>query len=142
MAKHGGFYDESPEMKRDDDGKMGVKKSEKTHHEGKGKEESVASDLEVHSHHARDRREMKHRHIKEHMDMHAKHQHEHALHEHMGNGHKGEMHARHHSELKDLHGRHEKEMKEMHTRHEKHMGATGGQAAGEPIEKIEEGKKE
>ena len=115
MAKHS-MYDETPAMERDGEGKMGVKKTEKTHPEGKGKKETKASGLEVHEDH-----EMHARHSMDRHMMHAKHEHEHMTHK---GGSKEEMHTRQ-----------EHEHKEMHTRHEKEAGATGGSTVGEPIEK-------
>lgn len=122
MAKHN-MYDEEPHMERDEHGKMGVKKKEKSHPEGKGKHETKADNLEVHEGH-----EMHARHSMDRHMMHAKHEHEHMTHK--GGG-KEEMHTRH-----------EHEHKEMHTRHEKEHGATeGSKDVGEPIAKIEKGAK-
>ena len=120
MAKHN-LYDETPEMKRDGEGKMGVKKKEKEHKEGKEHKSDASADLEVHG-------EMHARHSMDRHMMHAKHEHEHMTHK---GGSKEEMHTRH-----------EHEHKEMHTRHEKEAGATeGSKDVGEPIAKIEKGAK-
>lgn len=118
MAKHN-LYDETPSMKRDDDGKMGVKKAEKKP-ESKSGSESASSSLPVHVMHAHERQ-----------SMHARHEMEHSVHDTGKGGDKKEMHVRH-----------QKEMKDMHTRHEKSAGATAGSNdVGDPIAKIEKGAK-
>ena len=118
MAGHG-LYDESPEIKRDEHGKMGVRKPMK-----KDEKEGKPEHLQVHE----GGDEMKARHGMDRNLMHSKHEHEHAMHK---GGSKHEMHERH-----------EKEMKEMHTRHEKEAGATAGSHdVGEPIAKVEKGAK-
>lgn len=129
MSKSGKLYDRSPELARDEDGKVSVKKPEKANEtKGDPKEGQMQEHI---VRHANERREMKHRHIKEHLDMHHKHEMEHG----MNSGDKKEMNGRHHEELKTMHTRHEKEMKEMGGRQE---GKTGG----DKIEKTEKDKKE
>lgn len=118
MAKHK-LYDETPEMKRDDEGKMGVKKPEM---KGKDKPqlESAAAGLPAHVRHAHERR-----------DMHNRHETEHATHDNMIPG----------ASKEPMHTRHEKEMKDMHTRHETEAGAMGGTAAGPILADVEKGSK-
>lgn len=121
MAKHS-LYDSSPEMKRGEDGKVAVKKSEKKtdQKEGKKEHENAASGLPTHVLHAHERQ-----------SMHARHEMEHGAHD-TGKG----------GDKKEMHGRHEKEMKDMHTRHEKSAGAIeGSKDVGESIAKIEKGAK-
>lgn len=121
MAKHN-LYDETPSMKRGEDGKMAVKKSEKKtdQKEGKKEHESASSGLPAHVMHAHERQ-----------SMHARHEMEHGAHD-SGKG----------GDKKEMHGRHQAEMKAMHTRHEKSSGATeGSKDVGAPIEKIEKGAK-
>ncbi len=123
MKKHGGMYDESPQLKHSEEGHVKVEKSKKDNTESdKGaKDEGYP----VHIRHAHERH-----------TMHAKHEHEHAHHDHHEEGDK-----------KELHARHEKERHEMHTRHEKESGDMGGKEAGaggsegEPIDKIEKNAK-
>lgn len=117
MAKHN-LYDETPSMKRGDDGKMGVKKSEKKT-PAKSEDVSASFGLPMHVMHAHERQ-----------SMHARHEMEHGAHG-PGKGSKTEMYSRH-----------QKEMKDMHARHEKAAGATAGSNdVGDPIAKIEKGAK-
>jgi hypothetical protein len=129
MAK--GMYENSPTMKRDgDSGKMKVGQQESS---AANTDQAMAAgapgmpDVE--------RREMKHRHIKEHLDMHHRHEMEHGH----GKGEKGEMHKRHLEELTKAHERHEGEHKEMYARHEG-AGATSQGKGKEKIEKVTEGE--
>ncbi len=126
MAKHHGLYDESPMLKRSEEGHMKVEKTPKKDMGDGPVDKGVEGEgYPVHVRHAHER----------HM-MHAKHEHEHSMHDHHEEGHKHELHARH-----------EKERHEMHTRHEKEAGAHGGKeagaggATGEPIEKVEKNAK-
>lgn len=126
MAKHGGMYDESPMLKRSEEGNMKVEKPS-AHDKGDHTNDKGVRDegYPVHIRHAHER------HL-----MHSKHEHEHHMHDHHEEGHKHELHARH-----------EKERHDMHTRHEKEYGTHGGKEAGaggstgEPIEKIEKNAK-
>lgn len=92
------MFGNSPKLGRDDeDGKVKVKKSDKSEDKEavtEGGAESEGVDME--SRHSMDRAEM-----------HMKHQREHMMHK---GGSKKEMHARHEDEHEAMHKRHEKEM--------------------------------
>jgi hypothetical protein len=149
MSKSDRLYKDSPEMKRSEDGKVGITRPSK---EASSEDQSAGTDgMDTHVRHMHERREMKHRHMKEHMDMHHKHEMEHGHHGHEG-GHKGALHERHEAELHEMHKRHHTEMKGLHDRHEKeHGGGYGKSGSGEgdkektggkQIEKIEKDKEE
>jgi hypothetical protein len=127
MAKmHEKMYKNSPELKRDEeDGKMKEHKGPTKAEKESSEVNAGTSGLPVHTRHAHERREVKHKHIHEHHALHHKHQMEHSHHDLHGE-HKGEMHKRHHVELKAMHERHENEHKEMYARHEKEIGAGAG----------------
>ena len=123
---HKKAYKDTPHMQRDEEtGKMALKKGVS----GGDGEQAAANGgyagLPVHMHQAGERREMKHRHIQEHLAMHHKHETEHAHHDHSVHGGKEKMHERHERDLKEMHNRHEHEHKAMHERHEKEYPHSG-----------------
>lgn len=123
MAKHG-MYDETPEIKHDEEGNTRVekpkKKESKDHPEGKKDNTAASEGLPAHVMHSHERQ-----------SMHARHEMEHAAHD-----------ARKGGDKKAMHEKHEKEMKDMHTRHEKEPGATAGSNdVGPPIKEIEKDAK-
>ncbi len=137
MAKAHGLYDNSPTLKRGEDGKVAVKRPEKKEDKkeekkGDGEEENAGDGLNVRD--AQSRREMRNRHIKEHIDLHARHEADH------DGGGKEDMSERHHGEYKEMHSRHQSEMKKMHSSHAK--AGTEGETLGTPVKDIEKGAKE
>ena len=128
MSRGEKFYKNSPTMKMDKEtGKMSVSREQ----EKADRVEDGTDGIPVHEGmetHAGERTMLKHKHIKEHMDMHTKHVVEHMAHK----GDKAELHKRHHEELKVLHKEHEAEHKAMHGRHEK------GETAKAEVKKAEE----
>lgn len=97
-SKQDKFYGNPPKAERGDEGKMEVKKSEKT----KGSPTSDDAGTEgvpVEVRHGSERR-----------DMHSRHTMEHAIADHAGKKDKKEMHKRHEGEMKSMHDRHEKEL--------------------------------
>lgn len=118
------MYKDGPTMKKDEDGKPTVSKTEtkaekasdRTQEGMDGvKMEEKGDGMPIHGRHAMERR-----------SLHHQHETEHAVH---GDHDKKEMHARHEAAMKSLHGKHEKE-----------MGETGKEAGGsgkKEIEKIE-----
>lgn len=95
------MYGNAPKLERDDeDGKVKVKKSDKSEDkeattEGGAESEGVP---------------MMARHHMERSEMHMKHQREHHMHDHGKHGDKKEMHKRQIEEHEMMHKRHEKEM--------------------------------
>ncbi len=131
MAKmHEKFYKESPELKRKEDGKMGVTKAEKE----SARTNDGTEGMQIHERHAHERREMNNRHVKEQMDTHHRHEGEQSHHK----GDKKEVHARHHAEHKEMHKRHEGEHKTLHSRHEKEHGTEGSGSGAKKISKVSE----
>lgn len=109
------MYKDSPKLERDtESGKMGVSKAPTAAEKKADEVDGHTDGMQEHGSHPHDRRELAHKHIKEHMDMHHKHEMHHAMHK----GDKKVLHARHHEEKKALHATHEKEMAEMHAHHE------------------------
>lgn len=125
LPRHKRLYKDSPKLERGEDGHMGVSNDHRGEHETEG--EKIADDVQsgddgmkVTERHATERTQLKHKHMKEHMDIHTTNELEHMGHK---GGDKSEMHSRHHEKLKHMHKEHEAETKAMHGRHEKEMGA-------------------
>ncbi len=91
------MYSESPEMERDDAGKMAVKKVEKSESKEEEQTEGEDDSMPVHVRHAQERR-----------DMYNRHETEHSLIDTKG-GSKKDVFARQIKEIGDLHKRHDKE---------------------------------
>jgi len=96
MARPEKMYSKSPELKRDEGGKMSV-----------GVAKAPTSD-------APEQKDMgippAARHAMERLDLHTKHEREHHMHDHGKHGGKKEVHGRHAKEIADMHKRHEKEL--------------------------------
>ncbi len=111
MAKaprHQRMYKNSPELKRGDDGHMGVTKKGDEPNKSEEAADDVQSGTDGMKHDSA--MPMHTRHAHERMAMHSRHEMEHSVHDHAEAGSKKEVHGRHEKEMKDMHGRHEKEI--------------------------------
>lgn len=129
LPRHQRMYSKTPKLERGEDGHMGVAEHNDHRGEHETEGEKIADDVQsgtdgmkMTERHAAERTMLKHKHMKEHMDMHSANEVEHMTHD----GDKSEMHVRHHEKLKHLHKEHEAEHKAMYGRHEKEMHSGEG----------------
>ena len=124
--RHERMYSKKPTLGRDEEGNVAVtegrKESDKTQAGMEDVKMHESKDpLPMHTHHAHERRELKHQHIHEHHTLHHRHQVEHSHHDHGEHGDKHELHARHLEQLAELHKKHFSEHNMMYSRHEKEL---------------------
>ncbi len=100
MSKAEKRYKNSPELKRDGEGKMKVSKKEKE----AARTDDGTQGMAIHE----EGMPIQSRHMMERTNMHSRHEVEHSMH---GNADKKELHGRHLKEMADLHKKHEKEIK-------------------------------
>lgn len=123
MAKSDKLYKDSPSVERDkESGEVGVKKPSEADGENM-QVDGVKSDGEkggmpVNVHQASERREVKHKHVGEHLAMHHRHEMEHESMPAEG-GDKKTLTKKHDTELSAMHDRHAQEMLELHKRQNK-----------------------
>lgn len=117
MAKSDTLYKDSPALKRDDKGKVGVEKPSEADGENMGIEGNPLPGSEGKMPiQASERREMKHKHVTEHL---AQHHRQETEHENHAEGDKKELHKKHEAEHKEMTERHHEEFRAMHKRHNK-----------------------
>lgn len=120
MSKSDKLYKDSPSVGRGEDGKPEIKRPSKADGENMGvdgkDEEGQDAEMPVDVHQAGERREVKHRHVAEHLAMHHRQEQEHAMH---GDADKKHLFKKHEEEHSSMQERHMTEIKDMHSRQAK-----------------------